>query len=303
MPEEKGFFTRLSQEDAAASVPAPRNRTRACLVDGTYELFRAYFGAPSAQDESGGEVGAVRALGRSLRKLFQDPSWTHGAVAFDTVIESFRNDLYDGYKTGLGLPDDLLRQFPLAEAEVARLGVLVLPMVEFEADDGLASAASFLLASGAIDEIVIASPDKDLAQCVIGQKVVMWDRLRERVYDEAGVVEKFGVKPSSIPDFLALVGDAADGYPGIPRFGRKSSAELLSVYGQLEKIPRETADLVVKVRGAESLLRELNLRRDEAALFKKLATLRLDAPVPALAASYELPRAEELRHDTVGKNF
>lgn len=284
MPKEKSFFTALSQGDPPSHRAGPRSR--ACLVDGTYELFRAYFGAPSAKDEAGVEVGAVRGLVRSLRSLFQDPAWTHGAVAFDTVIESFRNDLYDGYKTGEGLPEDLVRQFPLAEAEVARAGILVLPMVEFEADDGIASATSYLLESGEIDEIVIASPDKDLAQCVFGKKVVMWDRMRDRLYDEDGVVQKFGVKPGSIPDFLALVGDAADGYPGIPRFGKKSAAQILSVYEHIERIPETLEEWTVQVRGAESLLRELNARRDDAALFKKLATLSRDAPVPRLVSSY-----------------
>lgn len=294
MPKEKSFFTVPSQGTPAGSNEAARPRTRACLVDGTYELFRSYFGAPSSKDASGREVGAALGVARSLRALFRDPSWTHAAVAFDTVIESFRNDLYEGYKTGEGLPEDLLGQFPLVEEEVAALGILVLPMIEFEADDGLASAARILSESGEIDEVVIASPDKDLAQCVVGQKVVTWDRLRDRVYDEEGVLQKFGVRPKSIPDFLALVGDAADGYPGISRFGRKSTAEILSACESLERIPSSAADLSVKIRGGEALIRELNQRREEAALFKRLATLREDAPVPRDVSAYALRRLHEL---------
>lgn len=290
MPQEREFFTESSPGSSSGVAPLGRQRSRACLVDGTYELFRAYFGAPSATDAEGVEVGAVRGLVRSLRSLFQDTTWTHGAVAFDTVIESFRNGLYDGYKTGDGLPEDLVAQFPLAEKAVADLGLLVLPMVEFEADDGLASAASFLFESGAIDDIVIASPDKDLAQCVVGDRIVTWDRMRRLTYSEDGVIQKFGVKPQSIPDLLALVGDTADGYPGIPRFGRKSSADLLAVYEHIESIPTSVGELQVKIRGAEKLLVELNTRRADAALFKELATLRRDAPVPRTLEAYVVPR-------------
>lgn len=290
MPGEKEFFTESSPGSSSGVKGPGERRTRACLVDGTYELFRAYFGAPSATDEAGGEVGAVRGLVRSLRALFQDSTWTHGAVAFDTVIESFRNGLYEGYKTGDGLPEELTLQFPLAEKAVAELGLLVLPMVEFEADDGLASAASFLFESGAIDDIVIASPDKDLAQCVVGDRVVTWDRMRRLTYNEEGVIQKFGVKPKSIPDFLALVGDTADGYPGIPRFGKKSSADLLAVYEHIENIPTSASELKVKMRGADKLIAELNERRSDAALFKQLATLRKDAPVPRTLSAYEVPR-------------
>lgn len=290
MPEEREFFTESSPGSSSGVTPPGGQRTRACLVDGTYELFRAYFGAPSATDEAGGEVGAVRGLVRSLRALFQDSTWTHGAVAFDTVIESFRNGLYEGYKTGDGLPDELLHQFPVAEKAVSELGLLVLPMIEFEADDGLASAAHFLFDSGVIDDIVIASPDKDLAQCVVGERIVTWDRMRRLTYNEEGVALKFGVKPKSIPDFLALVGDTADGYPGIPRFGKKSSAELLAVYEHIENIPTSASDLRVKVRGADKLISELNEKRADAALFKQLATLRKDAPVPRTLSAYEIPR-------------
>ncbi|MCA9599743.1 MAG: flap endonuclease [Myxococcales bacterium] len=249
------------------------------LVDGTYELFRAYFGAPSAVDDSGREVGATRALLRSLNAFVRDAGVTHLACAFDHVVESFRNDLFAGYKTGEGMAPDLWAQFPLAERAARALGSVVWPMVEFEADDALATAAARLAEDERVEQVVLCSPDKDLAQCVVGERVVCLDRMRDRVLDEAGVVEKFGVPPSAIADYLALVGDSADGIPGIPRWGAKSAAALLSRYGDLDSIPDDAKEWDVKVRGAATLAESLRDRREEARLYRTLATLRRDVPL------------------------
>jgi 5'-3' exonuclease len=248
------------------------------LVDGTYELFRAYFGAPKERDDAGREIGATRALGRSLGAMRKDPEATHVACAFDYVIESFRNQLYPGYKTGDGIDPDLYGQFRGAEDAARALGMVVWPMVEFEADDALASAAARFAADPRVDEVRICSPDKDLAQCV-GPKVRLWDRRAGTGLDEAGVVAKFGVPPAAIPDYLALVGDSADGYPGIPRWGAKSAAALLSVYGKIEAIPDDHRTWSVQVRGAQALAESLSTRREEAALFRTLAVLRTDVPL------------------------
>ncbi|MBW2386704.1 MAG: flap endonuclease [Deltaproteobacteria bacterium] len=249
------------------------------LVDGTYELFRSYYGAPSATGSDGREVGAARGLLRSLGALLREPGCTHVAVAFDHVIESFRNDLFDGYKTGEGMEPELWAQFPLAEQVVHALGMVMWPMFEFEADDALATAAKRFSASKQVDRVYICTPDKDLAQCVRGDRVVLLDRMRERVIDEAGVAEKWGVAPASIPDWLALVGDSADGIPGIPRWGAKSSASVLAALGQIEKIPDDPEHWPVKVRGAAGLARNLAEARDDALLYKRLATLRDDVPI------------------------
>lgn len=249
------------------------------LVDGTYELFRAYFGAPPAESPTGREVGATRGLLRSLLSLLREPGVSHVAVAFDHVIESFRNGLFAGYKTGEGVPEELLAQFPLAERATAALGVVVWPMVEFEADDALASAAARWAEAPGVEQVVICSPDKDLAQCVRGSRVVCLDRLRRRLLDEPGVAAKFGVPPASIPDWLALVGDDADGIPGIPRWGPKSAAALLARCGHVEDIPDDAARWQVSVRGAEALAASLRERRAEAALYRTLATLRTDVPL------------------------
>jgi 5'-3' exonuclease len=246
---------------------------RLCVVDGTYELFRAYFGAPSRLAPDGREVGAAISVGRSLAALAQRGEFTHLAVAFDTVIESFRNRLFDGYKTGEGIEPNLLAQFPLVERVVAAHGLRVLSMVEFEADDALASAAAQF--GSEVDQVVIASPDKDLMQC-IRAGVVTWDRMRERIYDEIGVKEKLGVIPRLVPDYLALVGDSADGIPGVPRWGAKSAALALSRFGHLEEIPRTAAAWDVKLRGLESLLEELRTHEEEVLLYRTLATLRED---------------------------
>ncbi|MCI0396001.1 MAG: flap endonuclease, partial [Chloroflexi bacterium] len=207
------------------------------LVDGTYELFRSFYSVPQKKAPDGREVGATLGLLKSLLVLISRSGATHVACAFDHVIESFRNDLFPGYKTGEGVEPELLDQFPLAEEAVYALGVVVWPMVEFEADDALASAAIRFQDEAAVDQIVICSPDKDLAQLVSGRRVVCWDRRREIVYDEEAVIEKYGVRPASIPDWLALVGDAADGYPGVPAWGAKSAAAVLARYEHLEAIP------------------------------------------------------------------
>jgi 5'-3' exonuclease len=249
------------------------------LVDGTYELFRAYFAVPSQQIASGQEVGATRGLLSSLLALVNRAEVTHIACAFDHVIESFRNQLFDGYKTGEGLPHELFSQFELAERAVSALGVAVWPMVEFEADDALATAAAHLDADPRVERVLICSPDKDLLQCVRGSRVVCWDRQRERIYDEPAVSEKLGVPPRLVPDFLALVGDTADGIPGVPRWGKSSAARVLAQCGALEAIPREVSALQTPVRGAEALLSTLAAMREEALLYKRLATLRTDVPL------------------------
>jgi 5'-3' exonuclease len=249
------------------------------LVDGTYELFRAFFGAPPAQAPDGREVGATRGLLRSLAALVRNEGATHVGVAFDHVIESFRNDLYAGYKTGEGLEPALLGQFELAERAAAALGFAVWSMVEFEADDALATAAARFAEDPAVEQVVIASPDKDLAQCVRGTRVVCLDRLRRKTLDEKGVVEKFGVPPASIPDWLALVGDSADGYPGLPRWGAKSATAVLARWGRVDRIPDSPREWGVAVRGAEALAASLRGGRQEVTLFRTLATLRSDVPL------------------------
>lgn len=247
------------------------------LVDGTYELFRMYYGAPPATDAAGREVGATRALLRSLLALVTTPGVTHVGIAFDTVIESFRNELFAGYKTGDGIDPALWAQFPLAERAAAALGLVVWPMVDLEADDAIASAAAQLESDPAAEQIVLCSPDKDLAQCVRGERVVLWDRRRDQTLDEGGVREKFGVAPASIPDYLALVGDAADGIPGIPRWGARSAAVVLARYGHIDAIPDDVGAWAVKVRGAAALAESLRSRRADALLYRRLATLRTDA--------------------------
>ncbi len=247
------------------------------LVDGTYELFRMFFGAPSARDARGREVGATRALLRNLLSLLQTPGATHVGVAFDHEIESFRNALFPGYKTGEGIDPALRAQFPLAERAAAGLGLVVWPMVELEADDALASAAAQLVEAPSVEQVVIASPDKDLAQCVRGERVVTWDRRRDVVLDEGGVRSKLGVAPVSVPDYLALVGDSADGIPGIPKWGARSAATVLARHRHLEHIPDDPSKWGVQVRGAATLADNLRARRENALLYRQLATLRTDA--------------------------
>ncbi len=249
------------------------------LVDGTYELFRNFYGAPSKTAPDGREVGATLGLLRSLLSLLSNSGATHIACAFDHVIESFRNDLYPGYKTGAGVDADLLNQFPLAEQAVDALGIVVWPMVEFEADDALASAANRFQKEPSVDQIIICSPDKDLAQLVSEAQVVCWDRRRDIVYDEKAVLEKFGVVPASIPDGMALVGDSADGYPGIPGWGAKSASAVLSAWEHLEAIPGDPARWGLPAGRAVRLAENFRAHKEEAFLFRQLATLRRDVPL------------------------
>ena len=270
------------------------------LVDGTYELFRAHFGAPPKKSAEGQEVGATLGLLRSLLMLLNTPGVTHAGCAFDHVIESFRNDLYAGYKTGEGVDPDLLAQFPLAEQAVAALGVVVWPMVEFEADDALGTAAARFSRQKKVEQVVLCSPDKDLAQLVSGTRVVCWDRRRDIVLDEAGVIEKYGVHPESIPDWLALVGDSADGYPGVPGWGAKSASTVLARFPHLEAIPDDPAVWGISPGRALSLAAALHEHHDEALLFRRLAALRLDVPLAESLADLEwrgaYPRLRDLCH-------
>jgi 5'-3' exonuclease len=257
------------------------------LVDGTYELFRAHFGAPPAQDAAGRPVGAVRGLLATLVSLLREPDVTHVACAFDHVIESFRNELFAGYKTGEGIEPDLLAQFQPAEEAVAALGVVVWSMVEFEADDALATAAARFRDDPVVEQVVICTPDKDLSQCVVGSRVVCRDRRRRLDRDEAGVIARFGVKPASIPDWLALVGDTADGIPGIPGWGEKSAGAVLACYERIEAIPDDARGWRVDLRGRERLAVALAGRREAAALYRRLATLRSDVPLVETLAGLE----------------
>jgi len=271
------------------------------LVDGTYELFRHHFGAPPRKAPDGSQVGATVGLLRSMYALLSTPGVTHVGVAFDHVIESFRNDLYSGYKNGQGVDRVLLSQFSLAEEAVSSLGVIIWPMVEFEADDALASATKRFKKLVSVEQIILCSPDKDLAQLVSDNRVVCWDRRREIVLDEDGVIAKFGVPPESIPDWLALVGDAADGYPGIPAWGAKTAALVLSSYGHIESIPDDPRmwDLrTVSPGRATRLTENLSARREEALLYRKLATLRSDVPLREKLTDLEwkgaYPRLKEI---------
>ncbi|MDE2849230.1 MAG: flap endonuclease [Acidobacteriota bacterium] len=251
------------------------------LIDGTYELFRHHFGAPSYHNEDGLEVGAVRGVVFSVLGMFRDGA-THVAVATDQVIESFRNEMWPGYKTGEGIEPELRAQFPVLEEALAALGVTVWPMVEHEADDGLASGAAMAAADERVIEVRICTPDKDLAQCVDagrGGKTVQVDRRRGLRWEADGIREKFGVEPESIPDYLALVGDSADGFPGLRGWGAKSTATVLAHYLHLEEIPDEPWKWAVKVRGRDRLAATLREERASAELFRELATLVRDAPV------------------------
>ena len=257
------------------------------LVDGTYELFRAFFGAPAALDAAGRPVGAVRGLLATLVSLLREPDVTHVACAFDHVIESFRNELFAGYKTSEGVAEELLAQFQPAEHATAALGVVAWPMVEFEADDALATAAARLRDDPRVEQVVVCSPDKDLSQCVVGTRVICRDRRRRLDRDEAGVVSRFGVPPSSIPDWLALVGDSADGFPGIPGWGEKSASAVLARYRTVDAIPDDAALWHVDVRNPDRLAATLRERRAEAALYRLLATLRTDVPLAEGLAELE----------------
>jgi len=266
------------------------------LVDGTYELFRHYYALPSARDSQGHEVAAVRGVLASVLGMIKQGA-THLAVATDHVIESFRNGLWSGYKTSEGVEPDLLAQFPLLEEVLSAAGIVVWPMVEFEADDALAAGALAAARDSRVERVIICTPDKDLAQSVHGTRIVQLNRRTQVVLDEAGVIQKFGVPPSSIPDYLALVGDAADGYPGLKGWGAKSSSVVLAKFAHLELIPRDFREWQVKVTGASALADVLSRERELALLFRQLATLRTDialfknvdelrwnGPTPAFAA-------------------
>jgi 5'-3' exonuclease len=246
------------------------------LVDGTYELFRHYHALPSARDAAGHEVGAVRGVLRSILGMISGGGATHVAVATDHVIESFRNRLWRGYKTGAGIEPDLLAQFPLLEDALVALGIVVWPMVEFEADDALAAGAAAAAGDVRVDRVIICTPDKDLAQCVRGTRVVQLNRRTREVRDESGVVAKFGVLPASIPDYLALVGDTADGYPGLPGWGAKSASAVLARYHHFESIPADWHLWGVNAANPAALAQTLERERDRAFLFRDLATLRTD---------------------------
>jgi len=259
---------------------------RVHLVDGTYELFRHYFALPSHRTDDGAEVAAVRGVVRSMLALL-DEGATHVGVATDHVIESFRNVLWPGYKTSAGVPADLLAQFPILERALSALGLVVWPMTRYEADDALASAAA--QAVGYAQQVLICTPDKDLAQCVAGRRVVQLDRRSGKVLTERGVVEKFGVRPSSIRDYLALVGDSADGYPGLPGWGAKSAAAVLAKFRHIEDIPVDSARWRLPLRGAAALAATLAEQRETALLFKDLATLRTSVRVRATADRLRWP--------------
>lgn len=248
------------------------------LVDGTYELFRHYYALPSARDQDGREVAAVQGVLASVLGMISGGA-THVAVATDHVIESFRNGLWPGYKTGEGIEPDLLAQFSLLEEALSAAGVVVWPMVEFEADDALAAAALAAAHDTRVERVIICTPDKDLAQCVRGTRIVQLNRRTRVTRDEAGVVQKFGVSPPSIPDYLALVGDAADGYPGLAGWGAKSTAAVLSKFAHLESIPADWREWRVNASNPSVLADRLSRERDRALLFRTLATLRTDIPL------------------------
>jgi 5'-3' exonuclease len=248
------------------------------LVDGTYELFRHFYALPSARDQDGREIAAVRGVLGSVLGMIKDGA-THVAVATDHIIESFRNDLWPGYKTGEGIEPDLLAQFQLLEDALSAAGVTVWPMVEFEADDALAAGAAAAARDARVERVIVCTPDKDLAQCVRGKRVVQINRRTRVTYDEAGVIQKFGVPPASIPDYLALVGDAADGYPGLPGWGAKSSAAVLAKFGHIESIPADWREWHVNASSASTLAQTLERERERALLFRTLATLRTDIPL------------------------
>jgi 5'-3' exonuclease len=248
------------------------------LIDGTYELFRYYHALPSARDADGQEVAAVRGVVHSVHGMITAGA-THVGVATDHVIESFRNRLWPGYKTSAGVPKDLLSQFPLLETTLTAAGFVVWPMVEFEADDALGSAAAIASADPRVDRVIVCTPDKDLAQSVRGSRVVQLNRRTRVTMDEAGVIDKFGVPPASIPDYLALVGDSSDGYPGLPGWGAKSAAAVLSRFPHIEDIPADWRTWQANATNPSTLAATLDRERDRALLFRTLATLRTDLPL------------------------
>jgi len=271
------------------------------LVDGTYELFRSHFGAPPKKALNGMEVGATLGLVRSMMLLLSDPEVTHVAVAFDHVIESFRNKLYSGYKSSAGVDPVILNQFLLAEKLISALGMVIWPQVKFEADDAIATAVAKFKKVKSVEQIVICSVDKDLTQMVDGDRVTCWDRRREITLNDKGVIEKFGVSPESIPDFLALVGDSADGYPGIQGWGEKSTSTVLAKYKHIEAIPNDPNKLGLGLGRATTLLENLQKNYKAALLFRELSTLRTDVPLKETLADLKYqgayPRLKKLCHE------
>lgn len=255
------------------------------LLDGTYELFRSYFGSPPRTAPNGGEIGAVHGVMFSTLNLLAEPGVTHLGAAFDSEIRSFRNDLYGGYKSEVGVPPELLAQFPIVEEGMEALGVPIWRMEEYEADDALATAAARFVDE--VSQVIIMSPDKDMTQCIVGDKIVGFDRRKQAFIDEAGVIEKFGVPPASIPDYLGLVGDTADGFPGLKGWGAKSASLVLARYGHIENIPLEADLWDVSVRGAERLVETLRSDLASALLFRFLAVLRRDVPLPETLGDLE----------------
>ena len=252
---------------------------RVHLIDGTYELFRYYFAAPSHVTDSGQEVGAVRGVLGSMVLLLEQGA-THIGIATDHVIPSFRNDLWPGYKDGSEIEEGIASQFQLLEDVLRAAGFVVWPMIEFEADDALGAAANRYADDPRVDEVMICTPDKDLAQCVSdSRKIVQFDRRKELRYDEAGVREKFGVDPASIPDYLGLVGDTADGFPGLPGWGAKSSSTVLDRYKKIDKIPLAAGQWDITVRSGAKLASTLEEQLDLALLFRRIATVELDVPL------------------------
>ena len=271
------------------------------LVDGTYELFRAHFGAPPKKASNGMEVGATLGLVRSMMLLLSDPEVTHVAVAFDHVIESFRNKMYMGYKSSEGVDPVILNQFPVAEKLVSALGMVIWPQIKFEADDAIATAVAKFQKVKSVEQIVICSVDKDLTQLVDGDRVICWDRRREITLNVQGVTEKFGVGPESIPDYLALVGDAADGFPGVKGWGATSTAAVLSRFKHIESIPKDPNQLGLGLGRATTLVENLRQNYQEALLFRELSTLRTDVPLKENLADLKwqgaYPRLKKLCHE------
>ncbi|NOX32037.1 MAG: flap endonuclease [Actinobacteria bacterium] len=269
---------------------------RVHLIDGTYELFRYFFAVPSHQTADGREVGAIRGVLGSMLGLLEDGA-THVAVATDHVIESFRNNMWDGYKDGSEMDPFILEQFHPLEAALESMGLVVWPMVEFEADDGMGAGAKMAATDDRVEQVLICTPDKDLGQCV-GGKVVQFDRRKGVIYDVAGVREKFGVPPEAIPDYLGLVGDTADGFPGLKGWGAKSAATVLDRYGRLEDIPLDSGTWDIKVRSAAKLAATLAENIDLAMLFRRIATIETDAPVSASVDDLEWrgPRDDFAEH-------
>ena len=271
------------------------------LIDGTYELFRAHFGAPPKKSLSGQEVGATLGLIRSLLMLLQTEGVTHVAVAFDHVIESFRNKMYAGYKSSEGVDPIILNQFEIAEKAAAALGVPVWSMVKFEADDAIATAVTKFKKEKSVEQVIICSVDKDLTQMVDGERVICWDRRREITLNDKGVTEKFGISPESIPDYLALVGDSADGYPGIQGWGEKSTSTVLAKFKHIEAIPKDPTKLGLGLGRATTLVENLQANYDDALLFRELSTLRKDVPLKEnlndLKWQGAYPRLKKLCHE------